>query len=275
MLQSFDAVNGWRDTTVVHPDRGLQFGDGLFETVRLNAAGQAPLLQWHRQRLLLGLERLNFSSQAQISVLQAFDAGFSGPGRSDVSAPETNGLKLIVTRGVSARGYLADPELTPVIYRQRFVAAPLSDSSSGITVGVNPVRLGIQPLLAGVKHLNRLEQVLARQCFKPDWQESLMLDAKDQVVEGCMSNVYLCLDDQWLTPALYDNGVEGVIRSWLLDRGYVREATITTAELGRVSAMAFSNTLTGLQSVTDFEGRALTADGRISVWQSELLTLFA
>ena len=261
-------------------DRGLQFGDGLFETVRLDARGQSPLKDGHIQRLGLGMRRLGFSAQACDSVLKLFSELLSGQvpavlNTGDSDCPVSAGaLKLIVTRGVSERGYASTDDLAPALYVQYFEVTPLNNAVAEICVGINPVRLGIQPLLAGLKHLNRLEQVLARRAFQPEWDESLMLDVHSRIIEGCMSNVYLKLDDHWLTPTLTESGVAGVVRDWLLASGQVVESTVTLQDLERCSALAFSNSLTGFRSVIKLDGNPLASDPQVNAWQESYCSLF-
>lgn len=256
------------------PDRGLQFGDGLFETVRLSACGKAPLKDFHLQRLTRGLERLGFShaaSQAALLVL-------SGLLEGDMSLSESaNAFKLMVTRGRSERGYASACDLSPGIYVQFFSAAPVPAPGSPeqlIVVGVNPVRLSRQPLLAGLKHLNRLEQVMARRSFSESWAETLMLDTDNQVIEGCMSNLYFKIDQRWYTPGLSDSGVCGVVRSWLLSQGIVSEKALALSELPECSALAFSNTLTGIRSVVRVDDAELAPDPDVALWQDAFRSLF-
>lgn len=272
-LQTFTPGSGWRDChgPATTPDRGLQFGDGLFETLRRSVNGTFPLAQAHRSRLLLGLSRLGFTDAASAQVMQAFDTALTDI--PEDNAPQT-GLKIIVTRGMSERGYLAPPDIQPLIFRQFFAAQNLNAVSPAIVAGENPVRLGAQSLLAGIKHLNRLEQVLARQAFEPGWDESIMLGAHDRVIEGCMSNVYVKTGGEWLTPELHLSGVAGVVRSWLLQQGLVREADIRRTDLYDCSAMAFSNTLTGIRSVACYQGRLLTESPEVADWQACFCRLF-
>jgi len=249
------------------PDRATQFGDGLFETIRTAADGDIPLLEFHQQRLFAGLQKLRFNESAQQKALVALAA------LSELSEPSSC-LKIMVSRGITDRGYAAAEDLEPLISVQVFSASPLVVSA--LNVGINTLRLARQPALAGVKHLNRLEQVLARQQFAPHWDESLLLDTDERVVEGVMSNAFLYIRGRWVTPELDCAGVRGVTRAWLL-RNYpnISIEVITQSDLLSVEAMAFTNTLAGVRWVSDFDGRTLQQHSDCTVWQQDYMRMFA
>ncbi|MEC8444541.1 MAG: aminodeoxychorismate lyase [Pseudomonadota bacterium] len=248
-------------------DRGLQFGDGVFETLRLNCLGQSPLLALHRERCLEGVAALRFSPTAIGLVEAALDelpaqlvrakeaiAAHSGTGQE-----QEYGAKLIVTRGQGPRGYGASTELKPTILLTLFSTSPL-EMGSRLRIGVSDVRLGRQPLLAGHKHLNRLEQVLARQSFAADWHEALMLSDSGEVIEGCMSNVFVKHGNEWLTPELTHCGVRGVVRQWWLNpRGAGSSVKGQSAKAVRLSlddvlsadALVMTNSLMGVRPVSE------------------------
>lgn len=248
-------------------DRGLQFGDGVFETLRLNCHGQSPLLALHRERCLEGVVALRFSSNAIDLVEAALDelpaqlvrakeaiAAHSGAGQE-----QEYGAKLIVTRGHGPRGYGASTELKPTILLTLFSTSPL-EMGSRLRIGVSDVRLGRQPLLAGHKHLNRLEQVLARQSFAADWHEALMLSDSGEVIEGCMSNVFVKHGDEWLTPELTHSGVRGVVRQWWLNsRGAgasvkgqsVKAVRLSLDDILSADALVMTNSLMGVRPVSE------------------------
>jgi len=128
-------------------------------------------------------------------------------------------VKLIVTRGSGGRGYQLPDEINPtrILSLHPKPDYPKSNSSRGIKLHLCETRLGLNPHLAGVKHLNRLEQVLARN----EWQEEsiaegLMLDMQGQPVEGTMTNIFWLQDGRLCTPSLQHCGVEGIMRSQIL-----------------------------------------------------------
>lgn len=202
-------VNGQPGSRISTGDRGLAYGDGLFETIRV-AGGRAALLDRHLARLDHGMAvlRIDLSLALLRDELQAA-ARELGEGL----------LKLIVTRGEAGRGYAmpATAEPTRILHFAPLPDYPDAHARNGIRLYPCVTRLGHQPLLAGLKHLNRLEQVLARS----EWQDSvhaegLVCDIDGHPVEGTMSNLLLRLDGQWLTPDLSRCGVRGVMRDHLM-----------------------------------------------------------
>lgn len=195
-------------------NRGLAYGDGLFETIAIRA-GRAVLLERHLQRLMLGCRRLAiaYDGPRVLSEVERY-AALMGEGV----------LKLILVRGDSQRGYAADPSRPALRILQAGPPAawPAAHAASGIRLYPCATRLSEQPLLAGLKHLNRLEQVLARAEWQdPGFAEGLVLDTTGRMIEGVFSNLFLVRDGQLLTPELSRCGVAGVMRAELLAQAQV------------------------------------------------------
>ena len=234
----------WQPVRWPADDRGLHYGDGVFETLRLNDSGAIPLWAFHHLRLNDGFKRLRFSEALMRDVQ---DALVSLP---LVPSPDALAAKVIVTRGGGPRGYAASSTRANVLF-QHF-SAPLwgrERNPDGLCVGINPVRLAQQPLLAGIKHLNRLEQVLAREAFADDWQESVMMDAEGNVIEGCMSNLIVIKNGKFLTPDLSLCGVRGVVREWLKSEVELVEQRMSLQQLISADGVVFCNSLAGFQPV--------------------------
>lgn len=204
-------VNGRPGSELSVRDRGLAYGDGLFETIRVTR-GKTTLIEHHLQRLARGAAVLQI--QLDLPQIRA---------ELDDSAAELGSglLKLIVTRGESGRGY-AIPERAVsnrLLYLSPLPDYPPINAQQGISLYPCVTRMGHQPLLAGIKHLNRLEQVLARSEWQDErYAEGLVCDLQGQPIEGTMSNLFLRLDGCWLTPALDQCGVRGVMRDYLMER---------------------------------------------------------
>lgn len=198
--------------TVASDDRGLAYGDGLFETLRVSAAGATPLWPRHRARLLAGAERLGIPVQPDALERCRAEAlaAASGPGV----------LKLTLTRGPGGRGYLPPESPSPTLFA-RFGPLPVwSDQCrhDGLDVGVCETRLGLDPM-AGFKHLNRLPQVLGRrEVAGQGWHEGLMLDEWERPVEATAMNLFALHGETFWTPDLERAGVAGVARGWLLEQ---------------------------------------------------------
>jgi len=190
-------------------DRGLAYGDGLFETIAVRN-GQPILLERHLARLAEGCARLAITADIELigDELLRYAAAM-GEGV----------LKLILTRGDGQRGYAPDPAAPcrRILQGNPPAAYPAAHAEHGIRLFPCNTRLSRQPLLAGLKHLNRLEQVLAR----AEWQDSehaegLMLDRTGRVIEGVFSNLFIVRDGVLMTPDLQRCGVAGVMRAEIL-----------------------------------------------------------
>ena len=253
-------INGRTDEPLDARDRGLHYGDGLFETLAV-VGGRPRFLDWHFERLGLGATRLGLPLpdferlRAEIATACAEPRGV---------------VKVIVTRGVGPRGYRppSHPEPTRIV-----AGAPWPDWaptawSDGVRIGWCRTRYGRNPALAGIKHLNRLEQVLAR----AEWDdgrmdEGLMQDDRDQVISATQANLFARIDGQWTTPLLDQCGVAGVMRrafrSWSAEAGDpVIERALPAAELARATHCILTNALIGAWPVREIAGRRLALDSR-------------
>ena len=243
-------VDGQPADAVPLKDRGLAYGDGLFETLAVKA-GQPVLLDRHLQRLDEGCRRLALvADQALIrDELLAYAAAL-GDGV----------LKLILTRGDSLRGYgiNAGAPVRRILQGSPPATYPPAYGSSGVRLFPCATRLSEQPLLAGLKHLNRLEQVLARAEWQDaDHAEGLMLDMSGRVIEGVFSNLFLVDNGQLLTADLSRCGVAGVMRAELLARaealGVVTTVTdISLAQLQRADEVFVCNSVYGIWPVLGY-----------------------
>ncbi|WP_339529233.1 aminodeoxychorismate lyase [Pseudomonas mucidolens] len=242
-----DWVDGQPADAVSLKDRGLAYGDGLFETIAVKA-GQPLLLERHLQRLEAGCRRLAMVADHALirSELLAFAATL-GDGI----------LKLILTRGDSLRGYgiNAGAPVRRILQGSPPASYPEAHGSSGIRLFPCTTRLSEQPLLAGLKHLNRLEQVIARaEWHDADHAEGLMLDMSGRVIEGVFSNLFLVDDGHLLTADLSRCGVAGVMRAELLARAEAsgiatRVVDISLEQLRQADEVFVCNSVYGIWPV--------------------------
>jgi 4-amino-4-deoxychorismate lyase len=231
-------------------DRGLAYGDGLFETIAVRG-GRPLLLDRHLQRLALGCSRLAIAADPALIQRELLD--FSAQLGDGV-------MKLIVTRGDSLRGYAPAPGAQPRRLLQGSPAAayPPAHAEQGVQLFPCVTRLAEQPLLAGLKHLNRLEQVLARS----EWQDStyaegLMRDTSGRIVEGVYSNLFLVKDGVLLTPDLSRCGVAGVMRGELLAQAQTlgiasQVRDLQMADLEQADEVFLCNSVYGVWPVRGF-----------------------
>jgi 4-amino-4-deoxychorismate lyase len=204
-------VNGQPNDCVPTSDRGLLYGDGVFETVAVEN-GQLRYWPQHLRRLQSGCERLGI---APVNATQ-----LEKECHSLIEESQQAVIKVIITRGSGGRGYRIPEQArsTRIIQLHEWPNYPTSCTESGIKTRICQTRLGHNPSLAGMKHLNRLEQVLARQEWDdPVIMEGLMLDASENLVEGTMSNVFVVKDAVLMTPDLQLCGVAGIMRAHVLD----------------------------------------------------------
>jgi 4-amino-4-deoxychorismate lyase len=251
-------VNGLPGTQVSAHDRGLQYGDGLFETVRWEQ-GRLRWFERHMARLELGCRRLGIPApDAERLRAEAISLAQELPRAL---------VKIIVTRGTATvRGYRPSGNEVPlriVSVHDWPTAAP-----GEFRVGLSTVRVNGNPLLAGIKHLNRLEQVLAqRVAAEAGLHEVLMCGERGTVACGTMSNLFAWRRDELLTPPAAECAVAGVMRSLLLEAAprlgiRVREQSLSPAELAAAPALLLTNVRFGLQPVHWYEGRPLAVDER-------------
>ncbi len=246
-------INGKPAEQVHVNDRGLQYGDGLFETLRL-ANGRLEYASRHWRRLQQGCERLGIACPSVAKIEDEI--------RQLVANTRHAVVKLVLTRGPGGRGYRPEPETQTT----RILGLhPLPEQPpSPVTVRPCVTRLSINPVLAGIKHLNRLEQVLARR----EWNdagilEGLMYDTRGRLVSGTMSNLFLRIGERVLCPPVDDCGIAGVTRSVILDIlhawGTPPEAsTVTTDETGLIDEMLICNSVLGLVPVARIGERQLS-----------------
>jgi 4-amino-4-deoxychorismate lyase len=248
-------VNGVPGTQLDVFDRSVQYGDGLFETMRVRRNG-IRLLAFHLERLDEGCRRLHIS-------------GLNLPGLrrelKRVAAQQTDAvLKLIVTRGVGARGYRPDgrERCTRIVSLHPLAVPAVARSDAAVRVRLCRIRLGTNAALAGLKTLNRLESVLARAEWRdPRIWEGLMRDAEGTLVCGTMSNLFVLRNSILSTPLLDRCGIAGVMRRWVISQALAMKFKVVETRIGwedlcNATEAFMTNAVTGVVPV------ASVRDGR-------------
>ena len=200
-------VNGQPAGQLSIQDRGLAYGDGLFETIRV-ARGQLTLAEYHFVRLARDAARLRIDvDMASIAAEASGLASQLGEGL----------IKLIITRGLGERGYApSNGPATRIMQSSSLPEYPAEREEQGVVLYPCTTRLALQPALAGMKHLNRLEQVLARAEWQAPFSEGLVCDMDGKPVECTMSNLFVRSENRWITPEMNQCGVRGVMRDYLV-----------------------------------------------------------
>lgn len=245
-------VNGRPGGEIAASDRGLLYGDGLFETIRF-VGGAAPLWHRHMARLGEGCVRLGLPVP-EPATLDAEARQVVGEARDAV-------VRITLTRGSGRRGYAppADATATRIVAAHPMPDLPADWYRRGIRVRSCALRLACQPRLAGIKHLNRLEQVLARMEWSdPDVVEGLLFDAGDRLVSATAANVFGVLDGVLMTPALDHCGVAGALRAELLEAfPDIRVGAITMEASMRMDEMFLCSSVRGVLPVREVDARTL------------------
>lgn len=242
-------VNGQRVADATHAlsveERGVAYGDGVFETMLLRA-GAVRFVDRHFARLQLGCERLGIAPIAEATF------------RSDIATlikgHDDGVVKFIVTRGAGGRGYRAETHLMPT--RIALLYPPIRrDADPGIAARWCATRLARNAQLAGIKHLNRLEQVLAQNEWRdPNIAEGLLLDTEGEVICATAGNVFIVSEGLLVTPDLRFSGIRGVMREaillWATRNGVAtEERPLWPDEVERASEVFISNAVRGVRPV--------------------------
>jgi 4-amino-4-deoxychorismate lyase len=229
-------------------DRGLQYGDGVFETIAVREGGLC-LWREHFDRLCRGSVRLGIPCPSQDLLLRESLRLINGE--------TARVLKIILTRGSSGRGYCASKSAQPsrILTLHPRPDYPAAWRKEGVVAIFCRTPLGENPVLAGFKHLNRLEQVLGRSEWRDhEIAEGLMQDVRGRIIGGTMSNLFLVSPGRLLTPRIDTCGVAGTVRSLVLRLagGFgieMLEAEILPEDLEAADGLFLTNSLIGVWPV--------------------------
>ena len=269
-------INGEDKETISVLDRGLQYGDGLFETMAVHN-GKIHLWESHWERLTYGCEQLSIKLPDKEIIEKEIDL------ICDKNKDQTQFIiKLIVTRGEGQRGYpfTSEQNVTRILSSHPWPNYPESYQSEGVAVRYCETTLSENKKLAGIKHLNRLEQILARNEWDTDeFQEGLMLTMHGHVVDGTMSNIFAVKDYMIFTPSLTLCGVSGVMRKTIVNLSKelgisIYEKTFTKSELEQADELFLTNSLFGIWPIRSIAKTRFTKVGAVTKkLQEELIKI--
>jgi 4-amino-4-deoxychorismate lyase len=237
---------------VINPqDRSFNYGDGIFTTVQVHG-GKLQLWPLHIQRLQRAAAQLAFAPIDWHPLQQQAELAIE-------SAEQV--VKILISRGEGGRGYGCTEVSAPKVY---ISASAMPDyrqlQRHGVNVRIAKLQLAVQPRLAGLKHNNRLEQVLLKQELAvTDADELLVLDQLGYITEATAANVFFWRQGQWYTPALTRAGVAGVMRQHIMQTIPVTEVHWDINELSSIEAMFICNALMNIVPVRSIENKRLTA----------------
>ncbi len=243
-------VNGRATSLVEVDDRGFQYGDGLFETVLVQRS--LPVFwQAHLGRLRRGCMRLGLPFPAPELLRREAEMACADQAQAV--------LKLQLTRGRGGRGYALPAQVEPTrVFSLHPVLAQLKEiQQQGVQVRMCRTRLGINPALAGIKHCNRLEQVLARREWSdPSVYEGLMCDVEGFLVEGTMTNLFWRQAQTLVTPRVDRCGVAGIVRAWVMEQAAewglpVEEVQVGPEALAEAEEVFLTNSVVGVVPVIE------------------------
>ncbi|HYM27237.1 MAG TPA: aminodeoxychorismate lyase [Steroidobacteraceae bacterium] len=267
-------IDGREARTVSALDRGLHYGDGLFETIAC-VEHRPRLLARHLGRLEAGCRRLALATDLAAVAAEVRELA-AGSHRAIV--------KVLVTRGAAtARGYGPSGTERPTRITLRY-AWPQEDARlarDGVRVRIAAMRLGENPALAGLKHCNRLEQVLARAEVRDgELAEALMFSSGGRLISGTMSNVFLVHQGSLATPRLDACGVAGVMRAAVLEAAAAAgiaaaECALGAAELDAAEEIFLTNALIGVRPVRELEGAPRAVGPVTRALQAQLSAVLA
>ena len=212
-------INGSFNQVISPLDRGFAYGDGVFRTIKM-IGGLPQFWPQHYQKLVADCAAINIvcpSAELLMSDLQQLF--LADAENADLMAV----AKIIITRGEGTRGYTPPAIIAPmrVVVKSPMPNYPESRLELGVHLTVCDTRLAAQPKLAGVKHLNRLENVLARmEWHSPDIADGIMLDMQDNVIECTSANIFARFGDELITPNLQQCGIAGITRQRVIELAY-------------------------------------------------------
>ncbi|GAA6204385.1 aminodeoxychorismate lyase [Thalassotalea sp. SU-HH00458] len=252
------SVNGQPKSSIDISDRSIAYGDGIFTTAKI-VDGQVQFLSAHLNRLAEGCHylKINFiQSQAFVDEIVNVAKGFT-----------TAVLKIIVTAGSGGRGYSRQgvSGAQVIVSIHDMPTHYQAWSEQGISLVNSHIQLGLNPLLKGLKHLNRLEQVLIRdELDNTPADDLLVCDLNGFVVETSCANIFWLRDEQVFTPVLDDAGVRGLYRQNILSFDTsIKQVKEKMSDLADISAMFICNSVMGIVPVKKFNNNQLDTDSVI------------
>lgn len=249
----FCLVNGIEQRHIDIENRGLAYGDGIFTTAKI-IDGKIQYLSLHIKRLRLGCEKLALAVPNKVELTEQL---------SQLAKPYNLAvLKVIITASSGGRGYARSTDLNSdiIIMVHDYPTHYEELAIEGVTLGNSKQQIGINPMLGGLKHLNRLEQVLLRQELVKTKEDDLVVtNINNEVIEATSANLFFWLNGKLCTSDVTNSGVNGIMRQTVLQNypdTLIKRITLT--ELASSSAMFICNCVMGIMPVKNYNGQSLS-----------------
>ena len=247
-MDSIAIINGKEQSNISIFNRNFQYGDGLFETCVVK---NNQILFWekHLSRLDIGCRKLKIKNIEEEIWLKDIKKALS------LTSKKNCVLKLILSRGNSQRGYSYPDDILPV---RVVIASEMKNVQAKESFSLEYASSGYHsnPNLAGIKHCNRIEQILARSSLKRD--EAIMLDENQNIISVTQGNIYFIFGQSLVTPKLDRCGVIGSRRSLILELAEsielnVEEGNVSMNDAKKADEAFISNSIMGIKSVNSIE----------------------
>jgi 4-amino-4-deoxychorismate lyase len=266
-------INGIECTKIAANDRGLAYGDGLFSTIKVEH-GIVQLWDYHLQRLQLGAEKLFFPKMDwSLLAKEVYDLA------KTVNEQPFSVLKIILTRGSGGRGYSIQGCSSPqrILSVHPYPTFYQEWQKEGLKVIQCRQKLAINSQLAGLKTLNRLEQILIKHELEAhNASEGIVCDNDGNVIEACSANIFINIKNQWFTPKLDGCGVAGVKRRQIMELSAkagqpITEMQISIDDLLNAQAVCLSNALMGIVPIIQYQSHCYPRSGLLRIQELQSL----
>lgn len=251
----FCLVNTIEQNHIDIQSRGLAYGDGLFTTAKI-MNGNIHYLPQHIERLITGCQKLGITPPSSTQLTQQLTA----VAKKYALAV----LKVIISAKAGGRGYTRSQskshDLTIMVHD--YPKHYKEQTQQGISLGISEQKLGLNPMLAGLKHLNRLEQVLLREELSSRAEDDLVVtNLNNDVISATSANIFFCMGKRIYTPNLTQSGINGIMRQVVLQHYQnIVVKTLSLNEIAQAQSMFICNCVMGIMPIANFNGRSLAID---------------
>lgn len=239
-------------------DRGLFYGDGLFETVRIYK-GLPFLIENHLQRLIRGAVALGISfpgkkDDLMMAVMQTLEANRLREGV----------IRLTLTRGSSVRGLWPEKPGEPTLIITAESSVPYTDKQykKGFRAALISFPLNEYSPLSGIKTLNYLEYIIGRrESLRRGFDEGIFLNQKRYLAEGTVSNLFLVKGKKLYTPPVEAGILPGITRAMVIKIAKksfdVSEQNISPLFIKEAEEAFFTNSLMEIMPLVEIEEKSV------------------